>query len=185
MKRFLFLLRLRLRMLNPRRYQAKKCGHKTKRLGWLRSGEVTEVCFMPLNEEGTVDYCFHCLNKMTIPCGWCGEPILIGDPVTLFAMPDDGIRKPHRGAVIYCTHPFPLLIGCFTKKCGIRMPDIAGYWIPGDDGKGMVLRVKTPLEQMLHNLAPAVQVVENLDKAIEVISQTELEDMPVSSDRLH
>lgn len=49
----------------------------------------------------------------------------------------------------------------------------------------MVLRVKTQLEQALQNLAPAVQVVANLDDAIEVISRSELEDMPVQSDRLH
>src|SRR6056297_2996220 len=83
-----FLLRDRFQT-----YTAVNCGHTTQKSGVVYI--FGRKCFgkIPKNEDGTVDYCLDCLANMSIRCAWCGKPILIGDPVTLYT-PKDPDYKP-------------------------------------------------------------------------------------------
>jgi len=73
------------RALHPVPYTASGCGHKTKRAGDINVFDHTVTIQMPLNEDKGLDWCLECIGKMAIRCAWCGEPILIGHPVTLYS----------------------------------------------------------------------------------------------------
>lgn len=131
---------------NWRKYTADKCGHRTRRYGKVRAfGEAIRMR-LELNSNNSVDYCFECLAKMAIRCAWCGRPIFIRDPVTLY-IPDDDFEAPSY-AVIHRRKPLTL-VGCMRFGCVDTGADRAGFWLPGEDGRGRVWRVPTVYELML------------------------------------
>lgn len=71
-------------LLNAFRYTATRCGHRTRRKGKVSAFGRTITTEMPMNKSTPVDYCLRCIGKMAIRCAWCGEPIFIGDPITLY-----------------------------------------------------------------------------------------------------
>jgi hypothetical protein len=99
---------------------------------------------MPLNKDGSVDYCLDCIGKMAIHCAWCGNPIFIADAVTLYTPNDKNFRIPDQ-AVVHSRDPLQL-VGCLGWNCAMSGADRAGFWVPGDNGKGKVHRVPSPLE---------------------------------------
>ncbi|MDK2899472.1 MAG: hypothetical protein PWQ10_659 [Patescibacteria group bacterium] len=136
------------RKLNLSSYTATKCKHRTKRKGNVSAFGETTSTTMPINEDDSVDYCLECIGKMAIRCAWCGKTIFIGDPVTLYIanksnMPDY--------AMIYSESSTELskVIGCLRPSCADTGGDISGFWMPSEDGKGHVHRIKSVYEIIL------------------------------------
>jgi hypothetical protein len=115
-----------------------RCGHEIK----SQKGEVTAFgetikTIVLVNEENVTEYCHACLSRMAILCAWCGKPIFIGDPVTLYIPKDSGYRL-REGSKIYCENPLQL-VGCLRWECAESGADRAGFWYP----PGEVYRVLT------------------------------------------
>ena len=124
---------LRLSTLSPFRYKAQKCGHRTKQKGLVSAFGTTIITKMPKNEDGLIHYCLGCIGKMAIKCAWCSNPIFIGNPITLY-IPSDNSQIPEH-AVVYNKERLQL-VGCLRRNCADTGADRAGFWLPGEDGKG-------------------------------------------------
>jgi len=130
-----------------------KCGHETDIEGEVTAFEQTAVTKMPVNEDGSVDYCLECIGKMAIRCAWCEEPIFIGDPITLYSpspRKKDEFILPEN-AVIY-DEEIMSVVGCGRTTCADTGADYAGFWIPGTNGKGKVHRRATMLEESVRDM---------------------------------
>lgn len=121
-----------------------RCGHLTKRKDSITAFEETVSCKLPLNNDRSTDYCHACLEKMTIRCAWCGKPIFIGDPVTLYAQSDESDQELPDYAVKYGERSY---VGCLRWECADSGADRSGFWNP----PGEVFRVMSPLEQCLQS----------------------------------
>jgi hypothetical protein len=130
----------------PLDYTATKCGHHTEQYGSVSAFGHTITIQMSMNEYGSVDYCFDCISKMTIRCAWCGNPIFISDPVTLYT-PYDDFKIPEY-AVINNEKPLQL-VGCLRRNCADTGADRAGFWLPNPDDKGYVHRVHASYAHIL------------------------------------
>ncbi|MFH0819492.1 MAG: hypothetical protein V1892_00495 [bacterium] len=117
-----------------------QCGHEIKLKDEVSAfGETTITTIKP-DEDGKVEYCHRCLEKMAIQCAWCGKSIFIGYPITLYTPKNkDFAIPPH--AVIFNKDPLQL-VGCLRWDCAQSGVDRAGFWLP----PGKVYRVPTPLE---------------------------------------
>lgn len=158
--------------LNPFLYTAKKCGHRTERDGPVSAFGQTITLKMPTNEDGSVDYCLDCIGKMTIRCAWCGESIFIGQPITL-ETPDPNSEIPDY-AVPY-DKDSSRLIGCLLLGCPRAAGfNRAGFWLPGEGGRGYVYRVPTPLEIAFGRMAAgdgnSMLIVNNLSSIEEAVN---------------
>lgn len=141
-------------------YIANKCDHETKQKGFINNGESESIMEMPLTKNGKPDYCLACIGKMSIKCAWCGKPISIGSPVTLYSPgPTDYLFFSSEGrskvqtereqenfevpkhAVVYSEDPL-LLVGCLGLGCADTGADICGRWMP----PGEVERTPSPVE---------------------------------------
>ena len=126
----------RLKVCLQRSLQA-GCGHVGYRLALVRFDGHTGLIQCPV-KHGQTPYCPRCLERMTIRCAWCGQPIFVGDPVTLYT------NIPEREMPDYAV-PFSLeprrYIGCLNWGCG-NSHDHQGFWMP----PGKVLSVRSPLE---------------------------------------
>lgn len=125
---------------------ATRCGHETDRCGEVSAFGCTVTTHMPVHEDGSVDYCLACIGKMAIRCAWCGKPIFIGDPITLYN-PTPNFNIPEY-AVTYSTEPLQL-VGCLRFDCARTGADRSGFWLPNDKGVGYVMRVPTIFERIL------------------------------------
>lgn len=107
-------------------------------------GKVNEQdfsCTLIVNTNGQILCCDKCFIRMAIPCAWCGLPITLGDPITLYK-PKEGYTPP-TGVV---THE-EALVGCLRWECAYSGADRAGFWVPDEKNeKGRVMRVPSPLE---------------------------------------
>lgn len=154
--------------LNLFRYTATKCGHRTKQNGSVSAFGRTITTEMPKNENGSVDYCLDCIGKMAIRCAWCGEPIFIGDPVTLYSPPMKEFQIPQY-AVIYSEVPLRF-IGCLGWDCADTGADRSGFWLPDENGKGFVYRVPTIYEKIFETKGPSVMIIDDLGDRRETMS---------------
>ncbi len=160
-----------LRLLFGKRYTAEKCGHRTRRSGRITAFDTYRSKQMPLNNGGTVDWCLDCIGKMTIRCAWCGSPIFVADPITLY-VPKKLDDLPEY-AVRYGENPVSV-VGCMLMSCADTGADRAGFWMPGDDGKGRVARVPSPLEiAMATGMPQTVGDVGSIPEAVEAAQLTE------------
>ncbi len=119
-----------------------KCGHTTRTKVHLKAfgGE----CFLELPvKDGKTSYCWDCLEAMTILCAWCGEPIFIGDPITLYSPTDENFEVPDY-AVVY-NWELRQLVGCLRMNCADSGAGRAGFWVP----PGKVFRVVSPAEMCM------------------------------------
>lgn len=116
-----------------------QCGHPTKLMDRVNAFGETGIITITPGKNGKVEYCHRCLEKMTIRCAWCGNPIFIGNPVTLYT-PAENYKIPEH-AVICGSNPIRL-VGCLGWNCADSGVDRAGFWIP----PGKVHRVASPLE---------------------------------------
>lgn len=157
-----------MRLFNPfKRYVvASKCGHTTALKGTVSAFGQSTITKIRRDQNGSTPYCLECLGGMAIRCAWCGNPIFIGDPITLYAPVSEesyekrlkgqteffrvdylGMKLP-KGSVVYGEKPYSL-VGCLRWKCADTGADRAGFWLPGSDGKGTVHRIKTVYEEFL------------------------------------
>ena len=122
-----------------------KCGHETELKGKVKAFHRDWVTTMPVNEDGSVDYCLECVGKMATRCAWCGEVIPIGDPVTLYTPKDPDFKPRHDDFSVY-THENSKesYVGCLGWDCADSGADRAGFWLP----PGEVRRVPTAFEQI-------------------------------------
>ena len=128
-------------------YNANRCGHKTRSKGLIKVGDRTNIMEMTLSENGNPDYCLDCISKMSIRCAWCSEPISIGNPITLYT-PVKTYKIPEY-AVLYTEGGSRALVGCLDLNCADGGGDRAGFWLPGNDGRGRVKRVQTAFETLI------------------------------------
>lgn len=147
----------KIRRLLPIKYTAQKCGHWTKKKGAISAFGHKGAVEMPFNDEGGVDYCLDCIGRMAIRCGWCGEVIWIGQPITLYTLLDK-FEIPEY-AIKYSENPLQL-VGCLGWNCADTGADRAGFWLPGESGVGQVLRVVSGIEEVL--LTDSISIVNNL-----------------------
>jgi hypothetical protein len=132
-----------------RKIIASKCGHETR-----LKGEVTafgQTITTEMGFGGKPEYCLECLGSMAIKCAWCEKPIFIGDPVTA-KLPLDPEFKLPEGAVAISDHPLQV-IGCLGSDCTDTIAERAGFWVPGEDGKGHLERTRSIFEQAMHGSA--------------------------------
>lgn len=148
-------------------YVATKCSHRTKGQGPVSAYGQTLMCNIPLNKDGSVDFCLDCIGKMSIRCAWCGEAIFVREPITLYT-PRPEFKVPEH-AVVYQENPLQL-IGCLRMGCADSGADRAGFWLPGDDVKGYVRRVPTAYEVILGAQTPSAMIVSRIDDVEEAIN---------------
>lgn len=148
------------------------CGHPTDLKGKVSAFGGDIITHIRKTEGGTTPYCLECLGRMAVRCGWCGEPIFIGDPITLyspraverfnekwkenlpFKLVDDeatGLKLPETAIVYQPTEgrSHPTIVGCGRVSCADTGADYAGTWLPGPMGKGYAQRTKTAYEHLL------------------------------------
>lgn len=138
-----------------------KCGHTFKGHTELQLPDGEKIVWKV--KDGS-NYCPVCLNGMTVLCAWCGKPIAIGDTITLYSpvdpereMPDYAVKYQHEGDnhVAY--------VGCARSSCAESGMDYCGFWEPGKDGKGKVVRRMSILEMAMAN--PTKMIIANdIDK---------------------
>lgn len=140
---------------------ATECGHKTKIKNSVTAFGQTTVTQVPVNKDGTTTYCHECLEKMAIRCTWCGHPIFIGDPITLYS-PRDKSKKMPDYAVLH-SKEHNSYVGCLRWECAETGADRCGFWYP----PGEVHRVPSPLEMCIHDVeqgGDGVIIVSDLSK---------------------
>lgn len=165
MKKILFEFRKLLMLLVPPLYKG-SCGHGTRRKGVISAFGERSILRMPKKTRWTVDYCLDCVAKMTIRCAWCPNLIFVGDPVTLYS-PIAGNQIPE-GATIY-NEENRSVVGCLGWECANTGADRAGFWVPGENGKGKVKRVISPFEQVFFGNHDTL-IVEDLGDTREAVS---------------
>ncbi len=75
--------------------------------------------------DKNVPYCHKCLEKMTIKCAWCGNPIFIGNRITLFSAKE--IFKIPEYAVK--NEDFPGgYVGCDRMSCCDMLGELIAFW---------------------------------------------------------
>lgn len=151
-------------------YTANKCGHKTKKKGFMKDGDHTTIMTMPLAESGSPDYCLDCIGKMTIQCAWCDNRISIGSPITLYTSKKPDEMPDH--AVPYTEGGSGAFVGCLGWECADTGGDRAGFWLPGEDGKGRVERVPTAIETLMSNPDASALIVHNTHNIAEAVNPT-------------
>lgn len=119
------------------------CGHKTRKEGFMYDGKSVNIMKMPLALNDQPDYCLKCIGKMSIRCAWCGESIVIGEPITL-DFPHKEFKVPDY-AVKYGEGEEQALVGCLRWDCAETLAVTCGHWMP----PGVVMRVSSPLEVAL------------------------------------
>jgi hypothetical protein len=119
-----------------------RCGHKTKKKDKVTAFGETITTEVPL-VDGKIEYCHKCLEKMAIRCAWCGKPIFIGDPVTLYSL-TNGTKEMPKHAVCH-DKKLNQYVGCLRCDCADTGADRAGFWVP----PGVVERIPTPYEILM------------------------------------
>lgn len=119
------------------------CGHLSRIKGKIFAfDEVTTTTIRVI--DGKIDFCHRCLERMVIQCAWCGKPIFIGDPITLYT-PGENYEMPDYAKIYNLNSPnSPQLIGCGRNTCADTGADYCGFWNP--EG---VRRVQSLLEEAM------------------------------------
>jgi hypothetical protein len=126
------------------REYATKCGHFTKEAGRVRLFGEKVTMTLDRGENGSFDYCLRCTATTAIRCPWCGEPILIGDTITL-REPWEGYM-PSQDLATFGKNPLRL-VSCTRRRCTIVDMTSAGYWVlDTKTSRGRVHRVMTDRE---------------------------------------
>jgi len=125
-------------------YIATECGHKTKMHGVLGRGDESTKFHLGYDiTTGRPEYCLACIDAMEIACAWCGKPIQIGDPITVYERFIGPIQKRAR------LHGDTAVVGCLRRNCADGAHDRAGFWVE----PGQVHRILSPMEMIMQNLA--------------------------------
>ena len=116
-----------------------KCGHETKVKDEVTAHGETITTTIPI-KDGETDYCHRCLEAMSTRCAWCGKPIFIGDPVTLYTPTENFIVPDYADR-----YEDDAYVGCLRSDCAETGADRAGFWYP----PGQVKLDLSPLESAL------------------------------------
>lgn len=113
---------------------------------------------------------------MAIRCAWCGNRIFIGDPITLYTPLTQELTQNNdfqvpENAVVYSKDPLQL-VGCLGWNCAESGADRAGFWVPGENGKGRVQRVQTAYEAILCSKEPFIMIVDDTCDIKEAVNPT-------------
>ncbi len=127
---------------------------------------VEERCMHPSTRETGLGWCISCLDAMSIRCAWCGLSIYICDPVTLYTPKDLGKLPLWR--VLYDGEDLKhaAAVGCLRMNCADTGADRAGFWMPGEDGRGRVARVASPYEVALWTGAVVINDLSDINEAV-------------------
>jgi hypothetical protein len=102
--------------------------------------------------KADIQCCAGCFLRLGISCAWCGHPIMLGDPITLY-QPKDGLEHMPNSATYEGAW-----VGCMRMGCADTGADRAGFWVADEKfEKGMVKRVPTAFEMMGTMLAMGKQ----------------------------
>lgn len=134
------------------------CGHNSLIEDNVSAFGETTKTKVPLI-DGKIEYCHQCLSKMAIQCAWCGKPIFIGDPITLYT-PSEEFEIP-KHAVVYSEEPLQL-VGCRRSDCADTGADYCGVWYP----PGKVQRIASAIEIAMAN--PDHAVIGNIHDGFEL-----------------
>lgn len=151
----------------PRTYLATNCGHQSPLGGDVTAfGEKRTLNVRTLDLSGAIDgWCLDCMSKMVIRCAWCESPIFPEDPITLYSAKEGFVVPEH--AVVYRRSPLQL-VGCLGWNCAETGGDRAGFWVAGEEGRGRVYRVPSPIEVALGSgRGVIVGDLRNIDEADE------------------
>jgi len=113
------------------------CGHKCIISDELTAFGQTIIYTLPI-KGGKIEYCHKCLGKMTIRCAWCGNPIFIGDFITLYRPTRKKDFVIPSWAVIYDNKKEQQLVGCQRKGCVDSNTDYCGHWLPPGKVKAVI-----------------------------------------------
>ncbi len=136
-----------------RRYREARCGHRTRVFGWLSAYGDDGTELMHLGDQ-LPHWCTDCINRLAIPCAWCGGSIYPSDPVTLYSPEDPAYVPKHPDAVRYRDDPITY-VGCLRSYCAESGADRSGFWHPPQG----VYRHPSALELILAN--PGMGVIVN------------------------
>lgn len=145
-----------------------RCGHLTSLQAIVWHGDEAKVTDMSSQDQPEV--CGDCLAAMAICCGWCGEAIFIGDPVTLYRAPREKIAELPEGAVSYLadymeggSRAYISVVGCLGWNCADTGADRAGFWLPdlNRPGHGHVELVESMYEIAMRD---GIAIVEDMSK---------------------
>jgi len=141
------------------------CGHETALRGTVEVFGKT----LTLKNQDPPQHCLQCLADMSIRCAWCREPILVGDPITLYT-PRPTYEIPDH-AVYYSDNPVQL-VGCLRWDCADSGASRAGFWLPSETeaGVAVVQRVLSPLEQCM--MGGGTVIVNDASNVAEAVNNT-------------
>lgn len=104
-----------------------------------------ETCTTVIPFKEQPEYCHKCLSEMVIRCAWCGDPIFIGDAITLYSPTKKDYEFPSH-AVFYDKEK-KIVVGCLGWNCDRTGGDRAGFWFP----PSKVHRVPTAWKTLCQN----------------------------------
>ena len=116
-----------------------RCGHEMKLEDNVKVFDQ-EVRIKTQLRDGQPDYCLDCLVKMAIRCAWCGEPILPGEPITLYSLSPIVLDKTRPDYTVkYLDGDRLCYVGCMRWNCADSGADRAGSWVaPGEVNKDTI-----------------------------------------------
>ena len=127
-----------------------KCGHlsKLEKEGNVHGKTSTlKINYKPFRRPPC---CLDCAEKAAIICPWCGEPIFVGDYITLYTPKDPNFKIPE-GAVVYSKEPLQL-VGCQRIGCADTGADYCGIW----EYPGVVRRFPSAIELAEATMKPVI-----------------------------
>lgn len=105
---------------------------RREREAWI-AGRRLAKCGDDVDSDGgeEIEYCSRCLEKMSIRCAFCGEPIFVGDAVGLYA-PSGASNLPEFGEP-YSLAPLEFIV-CQRAGCAEKAKPV-GIWVPAKSEK--------------------------------------------------
>jgi hypothetical protein len=116
-------------------YLSKKCGHKTKRWGIVSGGRWQKAIIeLPMNEDGSCDFCLSCIGHMTRRCGVCAGPIFIGEQIS-WSLKRSAFKRAVNPKISFL-NPDLTLYHCECSEKGSCQSD-RKFFVPDELGKGI------------------------------------------------
>jgi hypothetical protein len=151
-------VQLRIANIHDKPFMA-QCGHKTPLhlemiLGNKKIGTISF-------KETNIKWCPECFTNLCIRCGWCGNPILPGEAVTLNSPIDPNEQFPSY-AYILSGERDSRIIGCLGWECpGCNSGgEIAGY-LDSKDNNPFIRLIENPISKTFRTGETQVSNLDN------------------------